>query len=44
MIGLYNFSVATLAGLASLIVGKIIWSREKARKLATVASGDNTVE
>ncbi len=42
MIGLYIFGGLVMAGFVALIVVKIRWSREAARKWATTAAGNNT--
>jgi hypothetical protein len=41
MIGLYIFGVLILAGLATLIVVKLRWSRQAARKWAIISAHNN---
>jgi hypothetical protein len=44
MIGLYVFGVLVLAGFVALIVMKIRWSKQAARKWVTTAAGNDTVK
>jgi len=41
MIGLYIFGVLVLAGLVTLVVFKVRWSRQASRKLAAITAGNN---